>query len=260
MAFPLRARKVDRAKCAKLVAEALAAVELDGYGKRSINQLSGGQKQRVALARAIVFAPRLILMDEPLSALDKSLRESMQMELRRLHRTLGATIIYVTHDQREALIMSDRVAVMRGGRLMQVDTPKNLYSRPANHFVAGFVGESTLVPVSRRGARKVSVGEFEIASPVDVPLAGELFLAVQSEAVIIGNVPAASGYNYLFGTVTDVVFQGESSKLSVALEGGPIIGVRQAEHHAAASCMPVVGERVALRLHVEDTIIVAKSG
>lgn len=123
VAFPLRARGESASKSRDRVKQALATVELTGYENRSIAALSGGQRQRVALARAIVFEPKLILMDEPLSALDKQLRETMQIELRALHKRLGATMIYVTHDQREALTMSDRVAIMRGGQLVQVDTP-----------------------------------------------------------------------------------------------------------------------------------------
>ncbi len=260
IAFPLRARGMSRAECEKRVADALAIVELQGYGGRAISQLSGGQKQRVALARAIVFEPRLLLMDEPLSALDKNLRESMQIELRNLHRILGATIVYVTHDQREALTMSDRVAVMRGGRIIQVDTPKRLYSRPADHFVAGFVGESTLLPVSRAGTRAVSLGPFTLETPVELPAAGELFLAIQSENVIVGSPPAEAGYNGLSGTLRDIVFQGESSKLTIALDHGPLISVRRAGHHAATAALPAPGERLGLSLHVEDTIVVPRFG
>lgn len=259
IAFPLRARKVGRAECAKRVADALAIVELQGYGERAISQLSGGQKQRVALARAIVFEPRLLLMDEPLSALDKNLRESMQIELRNLHRLLGATIVYVTHDQREALTMSDRVAVMRAGRIIQVDTPKRLYARPADHFVASFVGESTLLPVRRAGSRVVSMGPFRIETPVDVPAGEELFLAIQSENVIVGSPPEQQGYNGLAGTLRDVVFQGESSKMTIALDHGPLISVRRAGHHAANAALPAMGDRVRLSLHVQDTIVVPKS-
>ena len=258
VAFPLRARKVDRAECSRRVAEALAIVELQGYGQRAIAQLSGGQKQRVALARAIVFEPRLILMDEPLSALDKNLRESMQIELRNLHRILGATIVYVTHDQREALTMSDRVAVMRSGRIVQVDTPKRLYSRPVDHFVASFVGESTLVPVRRLGTRAVSVGRFQIETPADLPSSDELYLAIQSETVIVGDRPAQHAYNTLSGTVQDIVFQGESSKIGIALDDGPLIRVRQPGHHAANAALPQIGDHVNLSLHIQDTIVVPK--
>ena len=150
VAFPLRARRQPKATWAKKVADALAMVELSGYENRGIGQLSGGQRQRVALARAMVFEPQLILMDEPLSALDKQLRETMQIELRRLHRKLGATIVYVTHDQREALTMSDRVAVLKNGRLVQIDTPERLYDRPCDAFVASFIGEATLLAVTAR--------------------------------------------------------------------------------------------------------------
>ncbi|HTF78982.1 MAG TPA: ATP-binding cassette domain-containing protein, partial [Bradyrhizobium sp.] len=123
VAFPLRARRLPKASWPEKVRTALAMVGLAGYEERGVAQLSGGQRQRVALARAIIFEPRLILMDEPLSALDKQLRESMQIELRELHKRIGATIIYVTHDQREALTMSDRVAVLKGGRIVQIDRP-----------------------------------------------------------------------------------------------------------------------------------------
>ena len=150
VAFPLRARHLPKAEWPDKVRDALAMVGLGGYEGRGIAQLSGGQRQRVALARAIVFEPRLILMDEPLSALDKQLRETMQIELRELHRRIGATIIYVTHDQREALTMSDRVAILKDGRLVQIDTPERLHDSPANSFVASFIGEASLLPVRAR--------------------------------------------------------------------------------------------------------------
>src|SRR6266568_2397907 len=151
VAFPLRARRLPKVIWPDKVRAALAMVGLAGYEERGIAQLSGGQRQRVALARAMIFEPRLILMDEPLSALDKQLRETMQIELRRLHRKLGATIVYVTHDQREALTMSDRVAVLKNGRLVQIDTPERLYDRPCDAFVASFIGEATLLAVTRAG-------------------------------------------------------------------------------------------------------------
>ncbi len=121
-----------------------------------MDQLSGGQRQRVALARAMVFEPRIMLMDEPLSALDKQLREHMQIELRQLHEQLGMTTVYVTHDQREALTMSDRIAVINGGRIMQLDTPRAIYERPANRFVAEFIGESTFLPVTVAQGRLIA--------------------------------------------------------------------------------------------------------
>jgi len=149
--FPLKQRGIDRATRARLVAESLDLVRLPGYQARYPRQLSGGQQQRVALARSIVFHPRLLLMDEPLGALDKQLRESLQLEMRRLHADLGITFIYVTHDQEEALTMSDRVAVMHEGLIAQVGTPEDLYDRPCDRFVASFIGESNFLPGVVRG-------------------------------------------------------------------------------------------------------------
>jgi putative spermidine/putrescine transport system ATP-binding protein len=158
VAFPLRARRIAKADWAARVRVALAMVGLAGYETRGIAQLSGGQRQRVALARAMIFEPRLILMDEPLSALDKQLREAMQIELRELHKRIGATIIYVTHDQREALTMSDRVAILKDGRLVQIDRPERLHDYPADSFVASFIGEASLLPVRRIDASSVALG------------------------------------------------------------------------------------------------------
>ncbi|MFT4039252.1 MAG: ABC transporter ATP-binding protein [Thermomicrobiales bacterium] len=146
IAYPLKLRKTPAAERAARVDEMLALVELAGYGARLPRELSGGQQQRVAVARALAFKPALLLMDEPLGALDRALRVGMQEEIRRIHRDSGATILYVTHDQEEALTMSDRVAIMREGRLRQVGPPRQLYERPADQFVATFFGECTLIP------------------------------------------------------------------------------------------------------------------
>jgi len=140
--FPLSVRKVPAALAKEKIAQVLAKVGLSGFASRRPAQMSGGQQQRVAVARALVFEPKLVLMDEPLSALDKQLREQLQYEIKRLHEELGITIVYVTHDQTEALAMSDRVAVFHQGRIQQIDTPTALYERPANAFVAQFIGEN----------------------------------------------------------------------------------------------------------------------
>jgi putative spermidine/putrescine transport system ATP-binding protein len=145
IAFPLRVRGVNRAELQERVTGALNLVQLDGLEKRKPAQLSGGQQQRVAFARAVVFEPRLLLMDEPLSALDAKLRRSMRVEIKALQRKLGVTVVYVTHDQDEALAMSDRVAVMNKGRIEQVDTPDSLYEKPNCRFVADFLGEANLI-------------------------------------------------------------------------------------------------------------------
>ena len=149
--FPLKLRGLAAKEVMGRVDEALATVQLSGLGDRAIDQLSGGQRQRVALARAFVFRPRILLMDEPLSALDKKLREHMQIELKQIHRQLGVTTVYVTHDQREALTMSDRIAVINHGELAQVDTPEAIYNRPKDQFVADFIGESTMLSLTRGG-------------------------------------------------------------------------------------------------------------
>jgi putative spermidine/putrescine transport system ATP-binding protein len=145
VAFPLQMRKLTAGEIATRVAASLDRVRLSAYAERKPNQLSGGQQQRVALARALVFEPSLVLMDEPLAALDKKLREEMQLEIRRLHRELGVTMVYVTHDQAEAMTLSDRVAVFNRGRIEQVGVPGELYERPSGAFVAGFVGDNNSV-------------------------------------------------------------------------------------------------------------------
>ena len=142
LAFPLDVRGMSRDETGKLVGRALQLVRLEGFEGRRPGQLSGGQQQRVAIARALVFEPELVLMDEPLGALDRHLREEMQYEIRRIHRTLGVTIVYVTHDQQEAMVMSDRVAVLRDGRIEQVAPPESLYEEPERSFVARFIGEN----------------------------------------------------------------------------------------------------------------------
>jgi putative spermidine/putrescine transport system ATP-binding protein len=142
IAFPLRARRLSRDEIAQRVNRALAMVRLDGLAHRRPNQVSGGQQQRAALARALVFEPKLVLMDEPLGALDRQLREMMQYEIKQLHRSIGVTVLYVTHDQDEALTMADRIAVLNAGRVQQLATASTLYDEPQNAFVAQFVGES----------------------------------------------------------------------------------------------------------------------
>ncbi|SMF25309.1 putative spermidine/putrescine transport system ATP-binding protein [Tistlia consotensis] len=257
VAFPLRARRMAKGLWPGRVRAALEMVELGGFEERRISQLSGGQRQRVALARAIVFEPRLILMDEPLSALDKQLRETMQIELRALHRKLGSTVIYVTHDQREALTMSDRVAILKDGRLVQVDAPERLHDHPADAFVAGFIGEATLVPVERAGERQVRLGTAVLATSRAVPAGGPLFLTVQTEKLLIaGPSAAAEGQNRLTGRVAEVVYQGESLRVFLILADGTALSLRQPSHHAARGLIPPVGESLTVTLHPEDTIVV----
>lgn len=172
--YPQKLRGVNATEIKRSVEEALGTVKLEGLGHRGITELSGGQKQRVALARAIVFKPKILLMDEPLSALDKKLREEMQIELRQLHDTLNMTTVYVTHDQKEALTMSDRITVINDGELMQLGTPNEIYEHPNNHFIADFIGESSLLPIAVRNGKASLNGE-EIALAAGVEKNGIFF-------------------------------------------------------------------------------------
>ncbi len=163
LAYPLSVRKLPKAQIKQRVEQYLKLIELQDFGGRHPGQLSGGQRQRVALARALIFEPELVLMDEPLGALDKKLREQMQFEITRLHKQLGFTVVYVTHDQAEALTMSSRIAVFNQGEVQQYDTPDRLYERPANAFVASFIGENNLIPA--RGLEIGADGRVRAALP-----------------------------------------------------------------------------------------------
>jgi len=254
IAFPLRLRGVAKAEAAERVERALAMVQLPGYGARRVDQLSGGQRQRVALARAIVFEPRILLMDEPLSALDKQLREHMQIELRRLHEALGMTTVYVTHDQREALTMSDRVAVINHGRVMQLDAPRRLYERPANRFVAEFIGESAFLPVETDGRAVRYAGRPLVLGEGAAP-AGPAVLMIRPERLSLLDGVGGGHLNRLDGRVEEVVYQGESVLLQVRLQGGHRIGVRGISTSAAMAAMPEKGAAVTLGLAPADTVL-----
>jgi ABC-type Fe3+/spermidine/putrescine transport system ATPase subunit len=227
--FPLKQRGIARAERAKLVGEALELVQLPGYGERYPRQLSGGQQQRVALARAIVFKPRLLLMDEPLAALDKQLRENLQLEMRRLHADLGITFIYVTHDQEEALTMSDRIAVMNEGLVARVGRPEDLYDRPSSRFVAGFIGESNFLPAVVRGIEDdVVVAEHEGATiralSTSRPAAGEkVMLTTRPERLrfVDGGWNSTAPQNRLNVTVTEAVFAGERCRYMLQAGNAP---------------------------------------
>jgi putative spermidine/putrescine transport system ATP-binding protein len=254
--FPLRLRGLKGRHAAERIAQALELVRLGGLGARRISELSGGQRQRVALARAIVFAPRILLMDEPLSALDKQLREQMQIELRRLHETLGMTTVCVTHDQREALTMSDRIAVIDRGRIAQVDAPQRLYERPATRFVASFVGESAFLPVEPCPGGWCLAGR-KLHLPAPEPAAGPRLLMLRPERLRILTGAAPDDVNVLDGTVEEVVYQGESVLVQVRLSGGGRVGVRAGSTSGAMAAIPPRGAVVRLALDRVDTILLA---
>ncbi|MEM1044654.1 MAG: ABC transporter ATP-binding protein [Pseudomonadota bacterium] len=217
IAFPLKVRGWDRAKIEARVAECLDMVQMRDYAARMPSQLSGGQQQRVALARALSFSPSVLLLDEPLSALDKKLRANLQWELKDLHDKLGVTFVYVTHDQEEALSMSDRIVILKDGAIQQEGTPQALYNRPCNSFVADFLGKSNFLDVTITEATQdgatCAVGSqvFAVATPRSFAVGSTQRIAVRPERVRIG----AAGANQFSGRVSKTSFLGGTSQLIV---------------------------------------------
>jgi putative spermidine/putrescine transport system ATP-binding protein len=226
VAFGLRMRKVERVEIARRVGDALQLVELTGLEDRRPSQLSGGQQQRVALARAIVIEPTVLLCDEPLGALDKKLRQTMQFELKQLQRKIAVTLVYVTHDQEEALTMSDRIAVMNDGRIEQLGSPLEIYNRPATRFVSDFIGDSNLFEArdsERRGDRLQlrTVDDLTLIAPFDtVASTARIAIAVRPEKVRVDGEPRD---NQLAGAVESVAFLGGSILYRVALPNRRLI-------------------------------------
>ncbi|MBN9548553.1 MAG: ABC transporter ATP-binding protein [Alphaproteobacteria bacterium] len=230
VAYGLNVRRLPKTDIARKVAGILSLMRLDGFAERPVQQLSGGQQQRVALARALVIEPDVLLMDEPLGALDKQLRRSVQLELRRLHQRLGRTTIYVTHDQEEALVLSDRVAVMDGGRIQQLGTVDDLYDRPVNAFVAGFIGESNLLPVrvlsTAGGQALVDVEAFRRTISVETApgaVPGEpASLLIRPE-----HIELAGDGDGVPAEIVEVIYLGELTQITLRLESGQAIAARQ---------------------------------
>lgn len=225
VAYPLRVRKLGKSEIEDRTRKALDLVQLGSFGARFPKQLSGGQQQRVAVARALVFDPELVLMDEPLGALDKKLREEMQVEIKHIHENLGITMVFVTHDQDEALTMSDRIAVFDDGCIQQIDKPAILYEHPINQFVADFIGETNMLAASieQHQAETVTLklpsGEMIIATAVgDLSLASDVMLSVRPERMTINAVQTAC--NELSATLIETIYHGASAKMIFALDGG----------------------------------------
>ncbi|WP_404925863.1 ABC transporter ATP-binding protein [Mesorhizobium sp. ORM16] len=257
IAFPLKQRRVPAAETVERVEKALELVKLQGLGERRVDQLSGGQRQRVALARALVFEPPIVLMDEPLSALDKGLREHMQIELRALHRRLGMTTVYVTHDQREAITMSDRIAVMNAGRIEQLDKPEILYAAPRTRFVAGFIGESNFIPVECRSG-SVWYEDRQIHTAAPAPASGQQLMVVRPEKLrLLANAEPAKGVNVLSATLSDVIYQGDSFVCYAVLRDGRQLTLRDYCRSDVLARLPAAGQPIALGLDAQDTILVA---
>jgi putative spermidine/putrescine transport system ATP-binding protein len=261
VAYPLRLRRTPRADVAARVERALALVQLDGFADRAIESLSGGQRQRVAVARAAVFRPRVLLMDEPLSALDKPLREAMQIELRRVHRELGLTTVYVTHDQREALTLSDRIAVIDDGRVAQIGTPEELYTRPKNAFVARFLGESTILPVEvSEGAVRYRGLDIRVADIAAGEGAKGLLIRPERLRPLPPGAPPPRDCNVFRGVVADTMFQGDSVRVEIVLPDGAVIALRSQYARRAGEPLPQRGEAIDVALAREDAILVSRNG
>ena len=223
LAFPLKVRKLSKEDIEKKVDKALSMVSLSGFENRMPGQLSGGQQQRVAVARALVFDPAVVLMDEPLGALDKNLRESMQYEIKHIHENIGVTVVYVTHDQGEALTMSNRIAVFNDGKVQQLSSPDKLYEEPENSFVAKFIGENNrfdgeILDVSN-GVCKVKIGQGEIlANPISVKSKGEkTTVSIRPERALIN--PKDKMDNDQKGKIEEVIYHGDHTRLRINLLG-----------------------------------------
>ena len=235
VAFGLRYHRVGKAEAKTKVAEALDMVRMGPYAKRRPGQLSGGQQQRVALARAIVLGPRVLLLDEPLGALDAKLRKALQVELKSLQESLGITFIYVTHDQEEALTMSDRMAVMAGGLIEQVGTPAEVYDSPATAYVADFLGSANVLDVevvgpAGDGRTTVRVGGETLTCRGVAPAEGDVRLVIRPERLLLEATEEEAGS--LSGTVVRTVYQGATTDIIVALADGAEVVVRRPSERA----------------------------
>ncbi|MEO8280856.1 MAG: ABC transporter ATP-binding protein [Ideonella sp.] len=251
VAFPLKMRKVGGAECERRVRAALEMVDLPVHGDRLPRQLSGGQQQRVALARAVVFGPSLLLLDEPFGALDRQLREQMQLEVRRLQRRLGLTTVFVTHDQEEALILSDRIAVMDAGRISQLGSPQQIYRSPTNRFVAAFIGESNLY-CAKIGVDGMALceGGSSVALPSTAPAAGETIgLLLRPERVRHLRTDERAD-NMFNGVVTELVYLGETVKYRLRTDLGLEVLVRWP--FGKTGDAPAVGDRLNLGWDRDD--------
>ena len=226
--YPLKMRKVPKAECERKAAEYLDIVGLSGLGGRYPRELSGGQQQRVALARALVYNPPLLLMDEPLGALDKQLRQRMQLEIKHIQKKLNITVVYVTHDQEEALTMSDEIIIMNHGKIEQRGTPWELYESPANRFVAEFMGESNLLPATVETAPDAeghATAALEngmrvsIESQKEIRVGDQVVISVRPERVTVSDSPVEGA---LSGTIDESIYLGEATRYKVTLDGGGI--------------------------------------
>jgi putative spermidine/putrescine transport system ATP-binding protein len=224
LAFPLRVRKISKEETEKKIDKALSMVSLTGFENRMPGQLSGGQQQRVAVARALVFDPAVVLMDEPLGALDKNLRESMQYEIKHIHESIGVTVVYVTHDQGEALTMSNKIAVFNDGKVQQLSSPDKLYEEPVNSFVAEFIGENNrfsgqVTDISNDKCKvKLDDGSEILANPIAVKSSGEkTIVSLRPERALINTKEKME--NNFKGKIEEVIYHGDHTRVRLNLLG-----------------------------------------
>jgi putative spermidine/putrescine transport system ATP-binding protein len=257
IAFPLEMRRVAATEIETAVKRVLDIVRLPHVADRLPRELSGGQQQRIALARCMVYSPSIILMDEPLGALDRQLRDQMQLEIKELHARLGITVLYVTHDQEEAMAMSDRICLMNNGRIEQIGTPQELYFRPRSVFVAQFLGESNILDATVRDAGEI----LTLSGPNDLVLRGRGDGAAPGEPVklivrperlrLLGESDAAE--NVATGVLKETVFAGGVTRYFVALADGPVLSAKQLSPGGAEE--PRIGDSVRLGWSAEHSLI-----
>jgi spermidine/putrescine transport system ATP-binding protein len=258
VAFGLKRRKVEKSEIERRVAEALELVNLSERSGARANELSGGQKQRVALARALVNRPKVLLLDEPLGALDLKLRKQMQVELKAIQREVGITFVYVTHDQEEALSMSDRIAVMHDGRVAQCGPPEDVYEHPTGEFVAGFIGISNLISATVENEATVRLANglrVPAPLPADVLPGETVNLSVRPEKIAIDE-EVESGMVSIEGTIESRVYLGVMTQITVSLgDGARLVALEQATYRARADDRWEPGMVVKLGWHAEHCLV-----
>ncbi|HIE36638.1 TPA: ABC transporter ATP-binding protein [Candidatus Geothermarchaeota archaeon] len=255
IAFGLRMRKYSEDEIRRRVRDILEIVRLPGMENRYPNQLSGGQRQRVALARALVIEPKVLLLDEPLGALDLKIRQEMMVELKRIHREVGTTFIYVTHDQGEAMVMSDRIAIMRNGRIMQVGSPEEIYLHPKNTFVAKFIGEAInlIEGVYREGRVESDIGIIKVSQDLKLSDGVKVYIAIRPEHILIGNVEDLD--NVFYGRVLLKIFKGSYIEFHIEVDMRKFIIFKP---FRVSEPLPETGESVAFGWKVDSANILVE--
>jgi iron(III) transport system ATP-binding protein len=260
--FGLEVKGIAGKQRRERIGEALALVQMEDLGERKPNQLSGGQQQRVALARALVVQPKCLLLDEPLSNLDAKLRLRMRRVIRKLCKQLNLTTIYVTHDQKEALSMADRIAVLRDGRIEQIGTPVELYDRPSNRFVAEFVGETNFIEGQVTGQKdgywvvQSAAGAIRALAPEGIAAGSQATVSVRPESIrMVGGRAPSEEMNRIEGTLLDTVYLGEFAQYEVQAAGGTVVKVLEQNPKAGPS---ETGKKVVLEFSPADAIVLTR--